>query len=69
MVFRSRSDVYDDDERDLPIWPLDVNDLLDKNQRLQRHVNALRRNYAAARIELKKAREALGYSKNGLPFF
>ncbi|KAL9110225.1 MAG: hypothetical protein Q9187_008077 [Circinaria calcarea] len=56
------------DERDCPSFPLDVDDLLEKNQRLQRRICALGRKYAAAYKALEEAREALGYYANPLPF-
>ena len=56
------------DERDCPSYPLDVDDLYKKNDRLQRRICALGRKYAATYKELEKAREALGYFANPLPF-
>ncbi|KAI9696614.1 MAG: hypothetical protein M1836_005633 [Candelina mexicana] len=56
------------DERDCPSFPLDVDDLVEKNERLQRRICALGRKYAAAYKELEEAREAHGYYANPLPF-
>ncbi|KAI9734196.1 MAG: hypothetical protein M1835_003390, partial [Candelina submexicana] len=56
------------DKRDRPSFPLDVDDLVEKNQRLQRRICALGRKYAAAYKELEEAREALGYYADSLPF-
>lgn len=47
-------------ERDCLSYPLDVDDLLEKNQRLRRRRCALGRKYTAAFKELEEAREALG---------
>lgn len=55
------------DYRDCPKIPLDVDDLFEKNQRLQRRICALGRKYAVACKELVEAREALGYYANPLP--
>ena len=55
-------------EMDCPSFPLDADDLYEKNQRLQRRICALGRKYAATYKELEKAREALGYYANPLPF-
>lgn len=56
------------DERDFPGYPLDLDDLFTKNQRLQRRICALGRKYDATYKELEKAREALGYYSNPFPF-
>ncbi len=48
------------DEMDCLSYPLDVDDLLEKNQHLRRRICALGWKYTIAFQELKKAREALG---------
>ena len=56
------------DERDCLSYPLDVDDLIKKNERLQRRICALGRKYDAAHKELEEAREALGHYANPIPF-
>ena len=56
------------DTRDDPKHPLDVDDLCEKNERLQRRICALGRKYDAMYKELEEAREALGYYASPLPF-
>lgn len=53
--------------RGIPNYPLDLDDLLRKNQRLQRRIYALKRKYAVTYKQLEEAREALRYYANPLP--
>ena len=56
------------DDTLLPSYPLTIDDLCDKNDRLLRLLRASERKYAVVFRELEEVRDALGYYKTSLPF-